>query len=102
MFRLLKTPRTRVIAVMMVMMMMPAQIHSTKTLSKMRIAVKTMPTANPRDSNPSSRYVFLLSSSFNAAELMQNRKPAGFGPSGNTCPRCASQRRHMTSVRSIP
>ena len=39
---------------------------------------------------------------FSAAELMQYRKPDGFGPSSNTCPKCAPQRAQRTSVRSIP
>ena len=32
------------------------------------------------------------------AELMQKRRPVGGGPSSNTCPRCAPQRRHITST----
>ena len=35
-----------------------------------------------------------------AVELMQYRNPVGFGPSGNTWPRCASHRRHSTSGRT--
>src|SRR5262249_24282589 len=35
-------------------------------------------------------------------EFMQYRSPVGFGPSSNTCPRCASHRRHDTAVRVIP
>src|SRR5256714_546257 len=37
-----------------------------------------------------------------AAEFMQSRSPVGCGPSGNRCPRCASQRLHTTSVRDMP
>jgi len=33
---------------------------------------------------------------------MQNRVPVGAGPSSKTCPRCASQFPHITSVRRIP
>src|ERR1700749_1691475 len=33
---------------------------------------------------------------------MQNLRPDGFGPSGNTCPRCASQTLHSTSMRVWP
>ncbi len=33
---------------------------------------------------------------------MQYRSPVGRGPSGNTCPRCALQSLHFTSVRSMP
>ena len=37
------------------------------------------------------------------ALLMQYRKPpVSFGPSGNTCPRCASPIFDLTSVRTIP
>src|SRR6266508_1332102 len=42
------------------------------------------------------------SSSFNAAELMQYRRPVGCGPSGNTCPRWPPHDAHSTSVRTIP
>src|SRR2546423_3772001 len=42
------------------------------------------------------------SSRFNAAELMQYRRPVGRGPSGKTCPRWPPQLEHMTSVRDIP
>jgi len=35
------------------------------------------------------------------AELMQKRFLVGFGPSLNTCPRCAPQLEHVTSVRTI-
>ena len=50
------------------------------------------------------RQAFLIfaGSIFNAAELMQNRSPVGAGPSSNMCPRCASHRLHITSVRRIP
>jgi hypothetical protein len=55
MFRLLKPPRARLTAVMMMMItpgvMVPAQIHSPKTLTKRRTAVKSMPAANRRDPN---------------------------------------------------
>jgi len=52
MFRLLKPPRARLTAVMMMMVVMvPAQIHSPKTLTKRRTAVKSMPAANRRDLN---------------------------------------------------
>lgn len=37
-----------------------------------------------------------------AAELMQKRRPVGGGPSSKTCPRCAPQRRHITSIRGSP
>ena len=50
MFRLLKPPRARLTAVMMVVMV-PAQIHSPKTLTKRHTAVKSMPAANRRDPN---------------------------------------------------
>ena len=30
---------------------------------------------------------------------MQYRNPVGAGPSSNTCPRCASHRRHSTAIR---
>jgi len=33
---------------------------------------------------------------------MQKRSPVGGGPSGKTCPRCASQRLQCTSTRAIP
>ena len=36
-----------------------------------------------------------------AAELMQYRSPVGFGPSLKTCPRWASHRAQMTSVRRM-
>ena len=32
---------------------------------------------------------------------MQNLVPVGGGPSGNTCPKCASHRAHRLSVRTI-
>jgi len=35
------------------------------------------------------------------AELMQKRFLVGFGPSLNTCPRCASHFEQVTSVRTI-
>src|SRR3989442_920870 len=35
-------------------------------------------------------------------EIMQKRRPPGAGPSGNTGPRCASQRAQRTSVRVMP
>lgn len=35
------------------------------------------------------------------AELMQKRFPVGFGPSSNTCPRCASHFEQVTSVRTL-
>ena len=37
-----------------------------------------------------------------ARALMQNRRPLGSGPSGNTCPRCASQTLQVVSIRVIP
>ena len=37
-----------------------------------------------------------------AAEFMQYRKPVGSGPSVKTCPKCASQSAHFTSVRNTP
>ena len=40
--------------------------------------------------------------SFIDSELMQNLKPVGGGPSGKTCPRCASHVLHMTSTRIMP
>ncbi len=41
-------------------------------------------------------------SNFNAAELIQYRRPVvSGGPSGKTCPRCALQRPQSTSVRTI-
>jgi hypothetical protein len=46
------------------------------------------------------RYCFGLS--FRDTELMQYRSPVGFGPSGKTCPRCAPQDLHVTSVRVMP
>src|SRR5260370_15608884 len=45
---------------------------------------------------------YLSCSNFSAAELMQYRSPLGRGPSSNTCPRCASHRLHLASVRVIP
>ncbi len=36
------------------------------------------------------------------AEFIQYRSPVGFGPSSNTCPRCASHSVHETAVRSMP
>src|SRR5678810_669659 len=33
---------------------------------------------------------------------MQYRIPVGRGPSSNTCPRCAPQLPHTTSVRTMP
>src|SRR5215212_7717217 len=36
------------------------------------------------------------------AELIQNLNPDGAGPSGNTCPRCASHTLHSTSIRVMP
>ncbi len=45
---------------------------------------------------------FLSASNFSEAELMQYRSPVGFGPSSNTCPKCASHLLHFTSVRFIP
>jgi len=51
MFRLLKPPRARLTAVMMMVVMVPAQIHSPKTLTKRRTAVKSMPAASRRDLN---------------------------------------------------
>lgn len=50
----------------------------------------------------SQAFLIFAGSMFNAAELMQNRSPVGAGPSSNTCPRCAPQRLHITSVRRIP
>src|SRR5712692_8424990 len=38
----------------------------------------------------------------NATEFMQQRRPVGLGPSSNTWPRCASQRRQDTAVLRIP
>ena len=35
------------------------------------------------------------------AELMQKRNPVGWGPSGNTWPRCESHLLHSTSVLLI-
>src|ERR1051325_3821463 len=35
-------------------------------------------------------------------EFRQYRRPVGLGPSSNTCPRCAPQRSHRISVRTIP
>lgn len=40
--------------------------------------------------------------SFIDAELIQNLKPEGGGPSGNTCPRWQSQTLHITSTRVMP
>ena len=39
---------------------------------------------------------------FSEAEFMQYRKCVGGGPSSKTCPRCASQRAHCTSSRTMP
>ena len=36
------------------------------------------------------------------AELTQKRSPLGSGPSGNTCPKWASQVLHKTSTRIMP
>src|SRR5579863_5821535 len=36
------------------------------------------------------------------AEFMQYRSPVGFGPSSNTCPRCASHSVQATAVRTMP
>src|ERR1700719_3274989 len=44
-FRLLKPPRARLAAVMMVMMMMPAQIHDQQTLTKTPSVVKGVPSS---------------------------------------------------------
>lgn len=55
-----------------------------------------------RNSKPCNDRLQLCSTFFNDAELMQNRKPDGLGPSGNTCPRCASQTLQSTSMRVIP
>ena len=38
---------------------------------------------------------------FKESELIQYLKPDGSGPSGNTCPRCASQQLHVTSILVI-
>src|SRR2546423_11318366 len=57
----------------------------------------------PEAAGPERCLLFHYSSSrFNAAELMQYRRPVGCGPSGNTCPRWPPQFEHMTSVRVIP
>jgi hypothetical protein len=49
-----------------------------------------------------SGFDFYLDSKSSAAELMQNLKPVGWGPSSNTWPKCASQLAHRISMRSIP
>ena len=41
-------------------------------------------------------------SNFNATEFIQYRKPVGAGPSLKTCPKWASQRLQIDSVRTIP
>ena len=46
--------------------------------------------------------VLPLGTKFNDAEFMQYRNPVGFGPSSNTCPKCASQRAQLTFVRTSP
>ena len=38
----------------------------------------------------------------NEAELIQYLNPVGFGPSLNTCPRCASHSLHLTSILVMP
>lgn len=40
-------------------------------------------------------------SSASEAEFMQKRRPVGAGPSGKTCPKCASQLAHSTSMRRM-
>jgi hypothetical protein len=47
-------------------------------------------------------YIWVYSTFFNDAELVQNRKPDGSGPSGNTWPRSASQTLHNVSIRVMP
>ena len=47
-----------------------------------------------------SRYSCFFKS--NEAELMQYLLPVGAGPSGNTCPRCASHETQRTSIRCVP
>src|SRR6476646_7940778 len=37
-----------------------------------------------------------------ASPLMQYRRPVGFGPSSNTCPRCPPHRRQCTAWRIMP
>ena len=52
--------------------------------------------------SPWQKNYFSFGSSFSDTELMQYRSPVGLGPSGKTCPRCESQREHVTSIRLIP
>src|SRR5271168_5414177 len=46
--------------------------------------------------------LYFFGSNLSDAEFMQKRWPVGAGPSGKTCPKCASQRAQMASVRVIP
>src|SRR5580698_6019816 len=52
--------------------------------------------------NGRARSCYACLTNFIATEFMQYRSPVGRGPSSKTCPRCASQRAHKTSVRDIP
>src|ERR1700728_3329032 len=49
-----------------------------------------------------SLYALRRGVKFSEAEFMQYRKCVGGGPSSKTCPRCASQRVHCTSSRTMP
>ena len=47
-------------------------------------------------------FIYFFFTNVIAAEFMQYRNPVGFGPSSNTCPKCASHLAHRTSVRFMP
>ena len=77
---------------------------------------RSIPTATPSRSSTSSRWCARCSrgcatrpqasgvSLVRSKEMLfiQNRSPVGAGPSGNRWPRCDPQRRHSTSVRTMP
>ena len=63
----------------------------------------------PKETPPLMFFVFyccddssLSFSCFNEIELIQYLKFVGFGPSSNTCPKCAPHLLQFTSVRVIP